>query len=192
MSAHLSLSHSLQLNWDNPPAAAFSALTACSKLRLLKRGCRLPAGALQHLFPFGRRLPHLTSLDLARITTVPTFEDASAPDGSRLVRCCPGLQLLDMRQLQCSAELLAPLQQLSGLHALRVKAGDALGAVAQLIGLQKLDLDDMCIPDRLALQLTQLRQLTRLCYTAEDGNPYVERKHRHFEVQVSVGNQLPR
>jgi hypothetical protein len=43
-----------------------------------------------------------------------------APEGSRLISCCPGLQSLDMRDVPYSAELLASLQGLSGLHTLSV------------------------------------------------------------------------
>jgi hypothetical protein len=51
-------------------------------------------------------------------TGVGAFSSAYAPtsDGSCLVSCCPSLQCLMMGNLQSSAELLAPLQQLSSLH----------------------------------------------------------------------------
>jgi hypothetical protein len=46
-----------------PTAAAYSALTASSKLRHLDIGsCTLPAGVWQYVFPAGRQLPHLREL----------------------------------------------------------------------------------------------------------------------------------
>jgi hypothetical protein len=44
----------------NPPAAAYSALTASSKLQHLSMyGCTMLQGLWQHVFPTGRQLPHL-------------------------------------------------------------------------------------------------------------------------------------
>ena len=49
----------------NHPAAAFSALTASSKLQhLAVNWWTLPAGVGQHVFPSGRQLLNLRSLDL--------------------------------------------------------------------------------------------------------------------------------
>lgn len=49
----------------DPPASAYSALTANSKLQHLNVSfCTLPAGAWQLLLPAGRQLPHLTSLNI--------------------------------------------------------------------------------------------------------------------------------
>lgn len=61
-----------------PVAAAFSALTASSKLRNLTIiECMLPEGIWQHVFPTGRRLPHLTSLDISRPKDEDDSEDSS-------------------------------------------------------------------------------------------------------------------
>jgi hypothetical protein len=48
------------------------------------------------------------------------YRNATAPEGSRLVSCCPGLQSLEMRRLQHSAEQLAPLKGLSRLRRLQL------------------------------------------------------------------------
>jgi hypothetical protein len=57
---HLDLYHSLLSRRDGPPARAYSALTASSKLQYLDiSGCILPPDAFQHVFPAGRDLRHL-------------------------------------------------------------------------------------------------------------------------------------
>jgi hypothetical protein len=152
----------------NPPAAAFSALTASSKLQHLDISkCRLPSDAWQHVFPTGRQLPELQYLDISDVQTLPRGP-AAAPEATRLVSCCPGLQCLDMRNLQYSAEFLAPLQGLSGLHTLRLGSRiqeeggpPPVEAVAQLTGLRELTLSSPRSGGGL-LQLTQLQQLTLL------------------------------
>jgi hypothetical protein len=126
-------------------AAAYAALTASSKLQHLDvRRCTLPAGAWQHMFPAGRQLLHLTSLDISKVQQ--PWDAALAPDGSRLVSCCPSLQSLNISSLQHSPQQLTKLQELSGLHTLRLETGtpgisscdastdtgDTLRAVAQL------------------------------------------------------------
>jgi hypothetical protein len=62
---NLNLAHSLTADeQDSPPAAAYAALTASSKLQHLDLTCcTLQAGAWQHMFPAGRQLPQLLSLD---------------------------------------------------------------------------------------------------------------------------------
>jgi hypothetical protein len=62
---HLALDYSLlDFYGTDSSAAAFSALTASSNLRHLDiSGCMLPI-EWQHVFPTGRRLPHLRSLIL--------------------------------------------------------------------------------------------------------------------------------
>jgi hypothetical protein len=131
------------------PAAAYSALTASSKLKHLNvNRCMLPTGVWQHVFPAGRQLPHLQELDVG-YCTVHTSEDlaaAAAPEGSRLVSCCPALRSLQMQQLQYSAELLAPLTGLSGLHELYMRPAnespEGLEVVYQLTGLRLLQMRD--------------------------------------------------
>jgi hypothetical protein len=80
-----------------PHIAAYAALTASSKLQCLDiSGCTLPGGLWKHVFPAGRLLPHLQSLNIASVEQATGGEYAAAPEGSRLVSCCPGLRLLDM------------------------------------------------------------------------------------------------
>jgi hypothetical protein len=149
----------------NPPAAVFSALTASSKLRHLDlNGCTLPAGVWQHVFPAGRQLPQLQSMDISAVTQPPARECAPAPEGTRLASCCPGLQFLNLQVLQYSAERLAPLQRLSMLHTLCVASSFArdVEAVTQLTGLRQLNLTVYSKAQGLLLQLTQLKQLTCL------------------------------
>jgi hypothetical protein len=74
------------------PAAAYTALTASSKLQHLDiSGSKLPAGVWQHLFRIGRQLLHLTSLNVRCVKQLPRGA-ALAPEGSRNVSCCPSLQ----------------------------------------------------------------------------------------------------
>jgi hypothetical protein len=100
----------------SPTAQAYSALTDSSQLQYLQLSEELPPGVWQHMFPAGRQLPHLRVLNVnhVRLPTSP----APAPEGRRLVACCPGLQELYMWGLQYSTELLAPLTGLSSLHTL--------------------------------------------------------------------------
>lgn len=156
----------------NIPAAAFSALTtSCVLQRLNLSNCTLPADVWQHLFPAGRQLPHLTWLSITRVKQ-PADSVARCPEGSRLVRCCPGLRSLDMQFLQYSSERLRQLQGLSGLQTLRLATHGAVAegveAVSQLTGLQELCLS---VPNTAGfnpvlsrLQLTHLQQLTKLDY----------------------------
>jgi hypothetical protein len=177
---HLDLTHTLAHGGPNPPAAAYAALTASSKLQHLDISkCRLPAGVWQHLFPVGKQHPHLQVLNISDIDNQPDevklwlqlpVLEASAPEGSLLVSCCPDLRVLDVQGLQYSAELLASLVGLSGLHTLLLhpafgSAGD-LHDVCQLTELRKLGLvvPDTTQGEGLLLQLTQLQGLTQLEY----------------------------
>jgi hypothetical protein len=141
-----------------PPAAAIAALTASSKLQCLDvSGCRLPEGVWQHMFPVGRQLPYLRVVGIS----------AAAPDGTRLVSCCPALEALTIRQVERSRELLSSLQELSGLHTLHLEHSSRNSeglpiVVVQLTGLRELKLID--VTNIALLQLTQLRQLTSLEY----------------------------
>mgnify|MGYP001806927977 CR=1 FL=1 len=156
---------------QNQPAAAFSALTVSSQLQHLDiTNCKLPAAAWQHIFPTARQLPLLRSLDISNGRT-PMGGWAAAPEGSRLVSCCPGLQCLGIRGLEYSTEMLLALQGLSGLHilSLNVQVFDDVDAVCQLTGLRELTINvtvnstvDAC--EGVLLQLTQLKQLTTLNY----------------------------
>jgi hypothetical protein len=165
---HLGLRKSIDVIDSNVPAAAFTALTASSKLQHLDISwCRLPAGVWQHVFPAGRQLPHLQALNVSWVIET-SGRPATAPEGTRLVSCCSGLRSLDMPHMHYSTELLAPLKRLSGLRTLLLEAvasTHGLEVVGQLTGLQNLHLKDLHSAQGVLLPLTQLRQLTNLSYT---------------------------
>ena len=162
---YLDLSGSLRSEEASPPAAAYAALTASSKLRHLDISRNhLRAGVWQRVFPAGRQLPHLLTLKVGDIGSL--SDPIAAPEGSSLVSCCPALQTLRMQHLQCSAELLAPLSGLSGLHELQLHpaggSADGLEVLCRLTGLRRLDLLHCSGDPGLLLQLTELKQLTHL------------------------------
>ena len=85
----------------NIPAAAYSALTASSKMQHLDiSGCTLPADVWQHVFPAGRQLPHLTSLNIDEVKK-PHWANSglplAGPEGSLLASCCPRLPAVKPR-----------------------------------------------------------------------------------------------
>ena len=153
----------------SPPAAAYSALTASSKLvELILTEIKLPEGAWEHVFPAGKQVPHLKTLDVSWPQQL-DGNDEFVPEGSRLVSCCPGLQALNIVGPCYTAELLAALTGLSGLHTLHLHlcgpAEEGLQRVCQLEGLRELLVTtNDHFPDNkgLLLQLTQLKQLTSL------------------------------
>jgi hypothetical protein len=155
----------------NPAVAAFSALTVSSKLQHLDISWNgLPAAVWQHIFPPGRQLPHLETLILECINDPATGDPIPAPEGSRLVSCCPSLQCLDIRHLQYGTELLVALRKLSSFQILYLTAEngpdlEGLEVVCQLTGLRQLELDAGSLSEGLLLQLTQLTCLTRLKHT---------------------------
>jgi hypothetical protein len=85
------------------PAAAYSSLTANSKLQHLDiSDCVLAAGAWQHVFPPGRQLPALRELHIAavRFLETPSYNYVTAHvPVAELVGCCLGLQTLSMKDL---------------------------------------------------------------------------------------------
>jgi hypothetical protein len=106
--------------WEAAPAAAFRALTASSKLQELvvqaDNELPLPWGAVQHVFPAGRVLPHLTQLTLEAICSSgepllnrrgrPAF--MSAQHLRDVVRACPALVELHICYA-CASHDLTPL-----------------------------------------------------------------------------------
>ena len=101
---HESLTHTVALanGAFSPPAVAFAALTASSKLQHLDiSSCKLPAGVWEHVFPAGRQLPHLQSLVVSDITQAASNDDedtpAPAPESSHLASCRPGLKFLNLQ-----------------------------------------------------------------------------------------------
>ena len=182
------------------PAAAYAALTASTKLQHLGMClCQMPAAAWQHIFPAARQLPQLRVLDLYGLHNSWPFDNALAPEGSRLVSCCPGLQVLRMPYLLYTAELLAPLTGLSSLTELVLRPGDSpdrhtpeeeaqgLDMVCRLTGLRRLSLDDPQDDSGLLLQLTQLKQLTYLSFRV--CGQQTGYKTARFSCEVSV-NQI--
>jgi hypothetical protein len=174
---HLNLAQGLfAVSEDSPPVAAFAALTASSRIRHLDiSGCKLPKDVWEHVFPTGKSLPQLQILDISRVRE-PLDGSVAAPACSRLVSCCPHLQSLYMLGLECGVGQLAFLSLLTGLHTLHVTVDEDVDQQAldccQLTGLRELNFDDDSYADSdgLLLQLTKLRQLTRLSFTAVKWN----------------------
>jgi hypothetical protein len=170
----------LDLRWtlfgcDTAPAAAYSALTASSKLQHLDISCcSLPPGVWQQLFPAGRQLPHLRALTVNGAGY--SSGAAVVMDGSQLVSCCAGLQSLKMEVVHHSAELLAPLTGLCSLSKLYFRpagsSSEGLQLVCQLTGLRWLDLCYPSAAQGLLLQLAQLNQLTHLDYWYRSGDDF--------------------
>jgi hypothetical protein len=108
---HLNLHNTLRGDHTDHPVAAYSALTASTKLQHLNIAwCMLPAGVWQHMFPAGRQLPQLQHLDIWQVRQ-PGGARASAPDASRLLSCCPNLQRLRMRGVAYTQEQLKALRE---------------------------------------------------------------------------------
>jgi hypothetical protein len=166
--------------WEAVPAAAFSALTASSKLQELvvesADELPLPWGAVQHAFPAGRVLPHLTQLTLQGIlSSVPEPIEGtggrpgfmSAQHLRDVVAACPGLVELHICNAVASDDLTPLLQLPSSVASLQL-AGSALGdgaaaAVARLTQLKSLEWDSSDhLTDAGLEQLTALTGLTHL------------------------------
>jgi hypothetical protein len=118
------------------------------------------------MFHARRQLQHLTSLDISWLEQFPSGDDATSPDGSLLVGCCPCLQNLYMARLRESAEHLPALQGLSGLTSLALHADQpsAADGLCHLTALKELWVLDCNLAQGLLMQLTELKQLTRLSY----------------------------
>lgn len=96
-------------------------------------------------------------------------EPATAPEGTRLISCCPGLRSLHMNGLRVDAQLLAPLTGLSSLTNLGLAPphgteAPGLAAVCQMTRLRRLNIWHDEEDTELLLQLTQLRLLTSITY----------------------------
>jgi hypothetical protein len=190
---HLTIEHIRAGEVGSGDPAAYTALTASSKLQHLNISwSELPANVWQYLFPTGRQLPHLTSLNVSYVRQLPggaAVLRLVAPESSRIVSCCPSLESLNMCSLRYSPQQLTQLQGLSRLHTLHIEievtgysrgnvsaaseSGEILQAVAQLSGLRKLELRVYDVPTRLLVtqlqQLQQLPHLTALQYSSEVG-----------------------
>lgn len=168
---------------DQPYASpeAYTALTASSRLQQLDiSNNRLPAGVWEHIFPSDRQLPHLRTLDISWVRhpadVLPWSTEAPLP-GALLASCCPGLQTLRVKGLEYPTEGLAPLQLLSSLRELVLVPRRSLRdqmlrlwregqiVLPKLTGLRRLSIVGAGEESEgLLLQLTTLRQLTRLTY----------------------------
>jgi hypothetical protein len=199
---YLSLHNCVSRREPSLAAAAFSALTASSKLQHLGvKWCMLPVDAWQHMFPVGRQLPHLTELSL-EFDSPPTHQHTT-PAGSRLVSCCPRLQSLRLWGLRCGGELLAPLTGLSSLQELSLnppqeddsvsthtsdrvmhRSLNSLEMVCQLTGLRQLWVK---VPNEDASVLPQLAQLTRLTSLVFARRLNGEDHYESFDCEVSSG-----
>jgi hypothetical protein len=103
-----------------PPMQHSQPAASCSTSASGTTPC-CPMLTWQYIFPTGWQLPHLRSLDIDGISP-DGCNFAAAPDGSCLVGCCPSLQSFSAAHIQCSTELLGPLQELSSLQTLHAGA----------------------------------------------------------------------
>jgi hypothetical protein len=148
-----------------PTAAAYSTLTASSKLQVLElRGeCQMPAGAWQYILPVGRQLPHLRQLLVAQSDRTHSVSDVSrpAPDVALLASSCPSLQETVINGASGTGSWAA-LTSLTGL-TLKASNVDRAGvqALAQLTWLKSLYLLPLLETGALR-PLAQLQQLTSL------------------------------
>jgi hypothetical protein len=158
-------------------AAAYAALTASSKLHMLRiTGCQLPPGVWQHILPTGRPLPHLQDFRVGFQYHCPTPPALMrGADVSNLAGCCPKLRVLEgVHPDGEAAEVLAPLISLTGLQCLEIWSQRVSGSqvitvpiddaamkvLAQLTGLTSLVVRGPIQATGVGLlQLTSLRQL---------------------------------
>lgn len=129
--------------------AAYAVFTTASSTlqHLDLSGMRLPATGWCLEFPAGKWLPQLTYVDISVSTQTSHNTSTPALEGKLLVECCPALQSLHVIGWQYSAnqsaDQLAPLQSLSGLHTLGLGGKfdvtpEHVKAMAQLSALQHL------------------------------------------------------
>ena len=174
---HLDLSECL-CDAVSAPAAAFSALTASSKLEFLDiQYTEPPEGALACLL--GRTLPQLQCLNLNGICS-------TCPDGlnerelRQLVKACPHL-----RSLQCSLQPNAcpnALLQLTALTALTLDCVTVEVTECVLVKLTRLEelhiVPNSTIDDVGLLRLTALTQLSQLGIHHYGCTLYFEEEYR--------------
>jgi hypothetical protein len=119
---------------------------------------------------------------------------AAAPEGTRLVSCCPGLQSLNIEGLQYSRGLLGSLQGLNRLRVLCLKPAPGSSEegwaqdMCQLTMLRDLHVEVVEEEGLLLLQLTQLRQFTCLHYCSE--SLFVPLGCHYFNGQVRTPTKL--
>jgi hypothetical protein len=122
---------------DETAAPEYAALTASSQLEHLQLfDCIIPPAAAQFMFPAGRCLPHLRTVDISGMFAGPGMcaLTLGAGDAGRLAACCPGLQSLSRLELAAvSAAKLHPLLQLSALTKLVVEGAACDDEVAEQV-----------------------------------------------------------
>lgn len=168
-----------------PGASSYSALTASTKLQVLNiSDCALPAGVWEHLFPAGRLLPKLHSLNLD-LGDLAEETQLGAAGLDCLVECCPNLVHLDLgSDLPQPGTPCSALRSLSHLQSLKLGHIDSAAAeqVAHLAGLTTLyvDWDQDTLDPEGGAKLLALTNLRRLCVGVRDmGAPpfFVRRNH---------------
>jgi hypothetical protein len=149
-------------------ASYYAALTASSMLRTLQLpGLNtVPVGAWHYVFQPGRRLQHLTCLQLAGQNQLGSL---SAAEMLLLVQACPALQELSLRSGHFSHDRWADLQlgllaDLAHLTKLSVTGTDdeQLPQVVQLSQLRDVSLIGSYFSFESVAELTAVHQLTRL------------------------------
>jgi hypothetical protein len=133
--------------WPQQQLTRYSALTASSNLQDLRiNDCSIPTAAWAHMFPAGRKLPHLRTFqgDRSGIEDAPAPQPFDSTAIQRLASCCPGLQ--DARIDVCAAASLAPLPALltalTGLNIGPVKPAAIIRDLEALSSLQSLSVSD--------------------------------------------------
>jgi len=159
------------LHCTDLPAQCFTALTAASDLECLEWELveALPLGAVQHMFPEGKQLPHLHTLSLTTGTWGAQYQGhyVTAADLNSISAACPVLERLNVTNaLQPGEErglLMLPARctHLSiGGNATEDSSVSVVTQLTQLCSLtwqNSLDLTDLGLE-----QLTALRALTSL------------------------------
>lgn len=149
-------------------ASVYAAITASSRLQTLHlQGTKCAPGAWQHIFTPGR-CPSLEYIHIHSCEFGSGFDETAL---QQLVLACPAVNGIALHPAhgmggdEVGVSLL-PLLQLSGLTGLSLQGVTAdaksVGVIAQLTGLCDLWLAAEHLSDVGALQLTALRQLTRL------------------------------
>jgi hypothetical protein len=178
---------------------ACAGLTASSQLTYLHihggKAQLLPATALQHMFPAGKRLPRLQHLvfdshDSQRAGCITTAELSS------LVDACPALTSLDLtRVLAADADVSALLklpQQCQHLGVGGQAFGDkAAGVVAQLTQLKQLQWVRSGLTDAGLARLTALHALDKLFMEDNDLSPHLA-PQRHLSLETKAGGKVRR
>jgi hypothetical protein len=121
------------------PAAAWAAVTVSSALQQLDlSSANPPSEAWQHIFPAGRQLLQLTSLQLplvGRFEQVKRAECMSLNEVEALVQCCPALVQLEggkVLSLEPALDTLTALTRLGAVRGQRKAQGAALESLPQL------------------------------------------------------------